>query len=59
MKTGRSDFEGDPAPPDAVAPRRMEPNVRTEMRTAPDGETPEQREREDEPTEEPGYGHGV
>lgn len=59
MKTSRSDFEGATAPPNAAAPPRMESNVRTEMQAAPDGETPEQREREDEPTEEPGYGHGV
>ena len=57
MKTSRSEFEDTPAPPNAQTPPGPEPPVRTEIRAAPKGEDANQRD--EEPPEEPGYGHGV
>ena len=57
MKTSRSEFEGTPAPPNAPTPQGTEPAVRAEMRAAPTGE--DENQRDEEPPEEPGYGHGV
>ena len=57
MKTSRSEFEGTPAPPNGQTPRGTEPAVHADMRAGPQGEDEDQRD--EEPTEEPGYGHGV
>ena len=57
MKTSRSEFEGTPVPPNAPTPRGTEPAVHAEMRAGPKGEDEDQRD--EEPPEEPGYGHGV
>jgi hypothetical protein len=57
MKTSRSEFEGAPAPPNAQTPPGTEPPVRAEIRASPKGEDANQRD--EEPPEEPGYGHGV
>ena len=58
MKTSRSEFEDAPAPPNAQgAPPGTDPPVRAEVRAAPKGEDANQRD--EEPPEEPGYGHGV
>jgi hypothetical protein len=45
MKVSGYEFDAPPEPPDA------------EMRTAPDGD--DEDKRDEEPPEEPGYGHGV
>ena len=57
MKTSRSEFEGTPAPPNAPTPQEAEPAGQAKMRAAPKGEDEDQRD--EEPAEEPGYGHGV
>ena len=56
MNTSRYESDGTTASSNAATPQRPEANV-PEMRAAPQAK--DEDPQDEEPTEEPGYGHGV
>ena len=57
MNVRRFEFETVPPPADDTARRDKEASARTAMRAEPDARDSEPQD--EEPPEEPGYGHGV
>jgi hypothetical protein len=57
MNVSRSEFDGTPAPADVTTRRQSDGDVDAAMHAAPDENVEDQQS--EEPTEEPGYGHGV
>jgi hypothetical protein len=57
MSVRRFEFEATPPPADVTTRRQSEGDVNAAIRAAPDENGEDQKG--DEPTEEPGYGHGV
>lgn len=59
MNISRFEVEGPPAPASGAKPQRAEVPVRAESRGAPTDKDKKEDQGNEEPIEEPGYGHGV